>query len=75
MHAEFLQRLDSHAHGRQCWNTDVFNKHVLGRSGATLHAIENDDIGAGFDCKCNVVTHSRGPYLDVDRDLPVRDLA
>ena len=75
MHAEFLQRLDSHAHGRQRWNTDVFDKYVLRRSRATLHAVDNNDIGAGFDGQCNIVLYSRRPDLDVDRDLPVSDLA
>ena len=75
MHAEFLQRLDSHAYSRQRWNADVFDKYVLRRSRATLHAIDNDDIGAGFDGQCYIVTHSRGPDLYVDRDLPVSDLA
>ena len=53
----------------------MLDEHVLRRRGAALHAVEHDHIGARLHRQRRVIVGTRRPDLDVDRLLPVRDLA
>ena len=75
VHVELLQRLDRLAHRRQRRDADVLDEHVLRRAGAALHAVDHDHVGAGLDRERDVVAGARRADLDVDRLLPVGDLA
>ena len=48
VHAEVLERLHRRLKASERWNTDMLDEDFLGGSRATLHAVENDDIGAGL---------------------------
>ena len=75
MHVEILQGSHSFRYGGDGGNPHVLDEHVLGCSGAALHAVDHHGIGAGLDCQGCVVEGSGGAYLDEDRNLPVDDLA
>ena len=53
----------------------MLDEHVLRRGGAALHAVEHHHVGAGLGCQRGVVIGARGTDLDVDRLLPIGDLA
>ena len=53
----------------------MLDEHVLRRRRAALHAVEHDDVGAGLHRQRRVVIGPRRADLDVDRLLPVGDLA
>jgi hypothetical protein len=40
--------------GRQGWDAGMLNKNFLGSAGATLHAIEHDNVGSGLDGRLHV---------------------
>ena len=75
MHAHLLQRLDGLADTGQGRQADVLDKDVLRGGRAALHAIEHDHIGTGLDGQLRVVIRAAGTDLDVDRLLPVGNLA
>ena len=75
VHAEFLQRLHRLRDRGQGGDADVLDEHVLGGGGAALHAVDHDDVGAGLHGELHVVVGAGGADLDVDRLLPVGDLA
>jgi hypothetical protein len=65
---EFLRRAPSIA--------DMLDEHHLRGCGPALHAVYNDDIGAGMHGQLRVVEHARrAADLHVDRYFPVSDLA
>ena len=49
----------------------MFDKHFLRSRRATLHPIDNNDIGTGFDCQLHIIVSTSCTDLDVDRHLPV----
>ena len=53
----------------------MLDEHLLGGGGAALHAVDHDDVGAGVHGELHVVVGAGGADLDVDRLLPVGDLA
>ncbi len=53
----------------------MLDEHLLGGGGAALHAVDDHDIGAGVHGQLHVVVGAGGADLDVDRLLPVGDLA
>ena len=53
----------------------MLDEHFLRRRGAALHAVEHDHVGAGLHRQRRVVIGPRRADLDVDRLLPVGDLA
>ena len=53
----------------------MLDEHVLRRRRAALHAVEHDHVGAGLHRQRDVVVGPRRADLDVDRLLPVGDLA
>ena len=69
-----VERLDGQRQGGQRRNAGVLDEHLLRRRRPSLHAVDDDDVGAGFDRQLDVVADARGPHLDVDRHLPVGDL-
>ena len=73
--AELLQRLYGERDGGERRDADVLDEHLLRRGGAALHAVDHDDVRAGLDREPGVVVGPRGADLDVDRLLPVGDLA
>ena len=75
VHSEFLQRLHGLRDGGQRRDADVLDEHLLGGGGAALHAVDHDDVGAGVHGELHVVVGAGGADLDVDRLLPVGDLA
>ena len=75
VHVELVERLDRLAHRRQGRNADMLDEHVLGGAGAALHAVQHDRIGPGLDAERHVEAGARRADLDVDRLLPVGDLA
>ena len=75
VHAEVLQRLHGRADAGQRRLADMLDEHLLRRRGAALHAVDHDDVGAGLDRERDVVIGPRAADLDVDRLLPVGDLA
>ncbi len=75
MHAELLERLDRLRDRGEDRDPDVLDEHVLGRGGAALHPVEDDDVGARLDRQRDVEVGARGADLDEDRLLPVGDLA
>ena len=75
MQAELLQRLRGLRDRRQRRDPDVLDEHLLGRRGAALHPVDHHDVGAGGDGELHVVVGAGGADLDVDRLLPVGDLA
>ncbi len=54
---------------------DMLDEHFLGGGGAALHAVQHHHVGAGLDRERRVVERPRGADLDIDRLLPVGDLA
>ena len=62
------------AQGRQRGNAGMLDKHLLRGGRAALHAVDHDDVGAGFDGQLHVARHASRPDLHVDRHLPVGDL-
>ena len=56
-------------------DADVLDEHFLRGRGAALHAVEHDDVGAGFHGKSHVIVGTRRADLHVDRLLPIGDLA
>ena len=75
VHAEILQRLHGRADRGERRDADMLDEHVLRRRGAALHAVEHHHVGAGLHGERRVVIGPRGADLDVDRLLPVGDLA
>ncbi len=75
MNVELLQRLDRLAQRRQGRDAGMLDEDVLRRAGAALHAVEHDDVGARLDRQRDVVFRPRRADLDVDRLLPIGDLA
>ena len=53
----------------------MLDEHFLRRRGAALHAVEHHDVGAGLHRERGVVIGTRSADLDVDRLLPIGDLA
>ena len=75
MHAEFSERLHCLRNRGQRRDADVFDEHLLGGGGTALHSVDDHDIGAGVYGEFHVVVRAGGANLDVDRLLPVGDLA
>jgi hypothetical protein len=75
VHAELLQGLHGLPDGGERGDADVFDEDVLGGGRAALHAVDDDHVGTGGDGELDVVVGARGAELDVDRLLPVGDLA
>ena len=63
------------ADGGERRDAGVLDEHLLRGGGAALHAVEHDHVGAGLDRERGVEVGPRGADLDVDRLLPVGDLA
>jgi len=53
----------------------MLDEHFLGRRRAALHTVEHNHVGAGLHRQLDVVVRPAGADLDVDRFLPVGDLA
>ena len=53
----------------------MLDEHLLGGGGAALHAVDHHHVGAGVHGELHVVVGPGGADLDVDRLLPVGDLA
>ena len=53
----------------------MLDEHVLGGCRAALHAVDNDDVGAGGHSQLHVMVDPGGADFDVDRDGPVGRLA
>ena len=70
-----LQRLHGLRDGGQRRDADVLDEHLLGGGGAALHAVDHDDVRTGVHGQFHVVVGAGGADLDVDRLLPVGDLA
>ena len=75
MHAQLLQRLHRERNRRQGRNADMLDEDILRRGRSTLHAVDDDHIGACLHRELHVVIGARRADLDEDRLLPVRDLA
>ena len=73
--ADLAQRLGGHADGGECRDPGVLDEDVLGRAGASLQAVDDDDVGSGGDGELHVVGDASGADLHVDRLLPVGGLA
>src|ERR1700712_3540023 len=73
VHAEFGQRPHPLRARRQRGDADVLDEHLLRCGGATLHAVDDDDVGARVDGEFHVVVRAGGADLDVDRLFPVGD--
>ena len=73
--AEFRQRLHRLRDRGQRRDADVLDEHLLGGGGAALHAVDHHDVRAGVHGELDVVVGAGGADLDVDRLLPVGDLA
>ena len=58
----------------QRWDTDMFDKHILGGCGATLHAIQHNGVRACLDGQRDIELDTGGADLDQDRNLVVGDL-
>ena len=71
MHSQFLQGLHGLAQGRQRGDTNVLDEDILRRTGATLHSVDHDDVGAGFHGQGRVVISSRSSDFNEDRFLPI----
>ena len=74
-HLHLFQRFHRLAQSGQGWYPGMLDEHLLSRRGPALHAVDHDDVGAALDGQLDVVEDARSAYLDVDRDLPVGDLA
>ena len=75
VHAEVLERVHGRADRGERRDAGVLDEHLLGGGGAALHAVEHDHVGAGLHRQRGVEVGPRGADLDVDRLLPVGDLA
>ena len=75
VHVQLLQRLDRLADGGEGRNARVLDEDVLGRGGAALHPVHDHRVRPRLDREGDVEPDPRGPDLDVDRKLPVGDLA
>ena len=53
----------------------MFEKYILRCAGAALHAVKDDDVGAGLDGKRYVIAGTGGADLHVYWLFPVGDLA
>ena len=75
VHAEILQRLHGRADAGERRLADMLDEHFLRRRRAALHAVDDDDVGAGLHGEGDVIVGAGAADLDVDRLLPVGDLA
>ena len=74
MHPQLLKRSDGQRDRGEDRNADVLDEHVLARRRPTLHAVENDHVGARLHGERYVEVGAGRADLDVDRLLPVGDL-
>jgi len=51
----------------------MLDEYFLRCGGSALHAVENDDIGTGFDGQRDIIIGSCRPDLDVNWLFPVGD--
>ena len=53
----------------------MLDEHLLRRRSSALHTIQHDGVGTSFYGERSVVIRTRCAHFDVDRLLPVGDLA
>ena len=75
MHIQLVECFHRLAHGWQGRNPHVLDEHILGRARAALHPVEHHHVSTSLDRQERVVVGPRRADLDVDRHLPVGDLA
>ena len=75
VHAHLLQRRHGLADACERRQADVLDEHILRGGCAALHAVEHDHVGTGLHGQLRVVVRAARADLDVDRLLPVGDLA
>ena len=75
MHAEILQCLNRRPNAGERRLTDVFDKDILRCGGAALHTVKHHDIGTGLHSQCSVIIGTCAADFDIDRLLPVSELA
>ena len=73
--SELAQRPHRLGNGSDRRDADVLDEHVLSGCGAALHAVHHYGVRSGFYRQRGVVVGASRTDLDVDRHLPVGDLA
>ena len=73
MYAQILQGLHCRADTSDGRQANVFDKHVLGCSRTTLHAVQHNHICAGFDRERGVKIGACTTDFQIDRYFPAGD--